>query len=400
MKILISVDTDWCTRNPFQTLHLAERLVRRGHEVRVIDYDIMWKKEKKKGLISKRQIFNVSRVIKDSRIMVIRPPILKIPLLDYFSMLITYNAEINRQVTEFNPDIIIGDAILGTFLAFNRAKKSNFPTIFMSFDVDYKLIPFRFLHPLGKFVESLNIRNADLVISINECLREYDIKMGASPDKTRVIRAGIDFHSFDSNTDGSEIRKHFGFEASDKILFFVGWLYHFSGLKEVAMDLFRINKNYIKLFIVGDGDAYDELYEIKKNHDISGQMILAGKQDYSDLPRFLASADICLLPAYNNEIMRDIVPIKLYEYMAMEKPVVSTYLPGIHKEFGDNHGIIYAKDTNAVLGIAIKLIETNAIDKEGKKAKKFVQNQSWDSITDEFEQTLMTLIAAKNDKIS
>jgi len=44
MKILIIQDTDWIRRNPIQHTHLAERLAKRGHEIRVIDYEILWKR--------------------------------------------------------------------------------------------------------------------------------------------------------------------------------------------------------------------------------------------------------------------------------------------------------------------------------------------------------------------
>jgi glycosyltransferase involved in cell wall biosynthesis len=39
--------------------------------------------------------------------------------------------------------------------------------------------------------------------------------------------------------------------------------------------------------------------------------------------------------------MRDIVLIKLYEYMAMGKPVITTKLPGVMQEFGEDHGVVY-----------------------------------------------------------
>jgi hypothetical protein len=39
-------DTDWIKRNPVQHNHIIERLVLRGHEVRVIDYDITWPDDK------------------------------------------------------------------------------------------------------------------------------------------------------------------------------------------------------------------------------------------------------------------------------------------------------------------------------------------------------------------
>ena len=92
MKILIIQDTDWLKRNPHQQHHLAERLLLKGHEIRVIDYEILWRSEGKKELFSKRQVFhNVSKIFKDAGITVIRPAILKIPILDYFSMVFTYN---------------------------------------------------------------------------------------------------------------------------------------------------------------------------------------------------------------------------------------------------------------------------------------------------------------------
>ena len=61
--------------------------------------------------------------------------------------------------------------------------------------------------------------------------------------------------------------------------------------------------------------------------------------EYSDVPHYIAAADICLLPALLNKTMRDIVPIKLYEYLACGKPVIATRLPGIWTEFGSKNGI-------------------------------------------------------------
>ena len=41
------------------------------------------------------------------------------------------------------------------------------------------------------------------------------------------------------------------------------------------------------------------------------------------------------------ENMRDIVPIELCGYMAVGTPVITTKLPGVMKEFGEDHGVIY-----------------------------------------------------------
>nr|WP_319540135.1 glycosyltransferase family 4 protein [uncultured Methanospirillum sp.] len=395
MKILIIQDTDWIRRNPYQHTHLAERLVQKGHEIRVIDYEILWKDEGKKELLSKREVHHVSRIFPDVNIMVIRPPILKISILDYFSMVFTYRSEINRQIKEFKPDLIWGNDILTTFLAYRAAKKNRISTLFYSIDIDYRLIPQKILQPIGKLIESWNIRNADLVLSINEGLREYTIRMGANFNRTDVIRAGIDLERYDSSKfSGDEIRKQYGIAKDDIIIFFMGWLYHFSGLKEVAEGLPGIKDQFpqLKLFIVGDGDAYEDLKKTRTNLHLEENMILVGKQPFSKIPSFIAAADICLLPAYVNEIMHDIVPIKMYEYLAMGKPIVSTKLYGVMKEFGKENGIVYADQSKDVLGKVIALMKNKSMKSEGDKGKKFVCNNSWNSITDIFEKHIEDLL--------
>ena len=395
MRILIIQDTDWIKRYPGQQHHLAERLILKGHEIRVIDYEILWRTEGEKELFSRRHIFNnVSKIFKDARITVIRPGILKIPVLDYVSMLFTYSREIKRQIKEFKPDIIVSHSILTNYLAMRFSKKNDIPFIFHMTDAQHTIIPFKLLQPIGKIIESKILKNADRLVTINEKLRDYAIKMGANPDETYVVSAGIDFERYNSNVDGSEIRKQYGIEKNDIVLFFMGWLYHFSGLKEVALELAKIKnkKQNVKFLIVGDGDAFDDLQRIREERDLDGQLILTGKQPYEKIPEFLASADICLLPAYPTEkIMQDIVPIKMYEYMAMRKPVITTKLPGVITEFGDDQGVIYVDKPKDVLKKAIELVENEKVTEYGLKARGFVEIYNWGDIVKDFEGVLEEL---------
>ena len=391
MKILIIQDTDWLKRNPHQQHHLAERLSLKGHEIRVIDYEILWRSEGKKELYSRRQIFNgVSKIFKDAGITVIRPGILKIPILDYVSMLFTYHREIKRQIKVFLPDVIVNQAILTNYLAMRLSKRNNVPFIFHLLEAPHTMIPFKTLQPIGKMLEKKILKNADRVVTINEKLKDYAINMGANPDETYVVRTGIDHERYNPNIDGSEIRAQYGIKKDDVVLFFMGWLFHFAGLKEVAIELSKIkeNKPNIKLLIVGDGDAFDDLQKIREEHHLDNQVILTGKQPYEKIPKFLAAADICLLPAYNNEIMRDIVPIKMYEYMAMGKPVITTKLPGVMKEFGKDHGVIYVDKPEDALKKAFELIEDGRLQEYGSKARGFVENYGWDDVVGEFEEIL------------
>jgi len=372
MNILIVQDTDWIRRNPIHYHHLAERLVRKGHRVRVIDYEILWREEGRRELVSRRKVYSVSRILKDAPVTVIRPSILKIPLLDYVSMLFSYRREIDRQMREFAPDIVVGNDILTTYLAYRAAGKRNVPTVFYSIDIDYRLVPFRFLQPLAKIMERRNIRSADLVMAINKGLRDYVIRMGANHGAIPVLRPGIDFNRYDPATDGGEIRARCGIKPSDKVLLFMGWVYHFSGLKEVAREMSKMNDKSVKLLVVGDGDAVADLERMREGYGLGAQLILTGRQPHQTMPAFIAAADVCLLPAYNNEIMRDIVPIKLYEYMAMKKPIVSTRLPGVVQEFGEDSGLVYVDRPEDALAQAVSIAGNGVAADLGAKCRRFV----------------------------
>ena len=389
MKVLIVQNTDWLKRNPAQQHHLAEMLSLRGHEIRVVDFEILWRTQGRREFFSKRKIFNdVSKIYNDAKVIVIRPSILKIPLLDYVSVFYSHKKEIERQVKEFAPDVIVSLGVI-SYVAGRVAKRSDTPFIYYWIDVSHRLIPFKPLQPIGWIMEHRALKLADRILVINCMLREYVIGMGAPPELTQVLGAGVDFRRFSPNVSGDVVRKLYGINKDEVVLFFMGWLYKFSGLKEVALRLSRLENDNVKLLIVGEGDVYDELQQIQERYSMSDRLILAGKKPYSEIPAFIAASDICLLPAYSAEkIMRDIVPIKMYEYMAMGKPVISTRLPGVMREFGEDNGVVYVEKPENVIEKAIELIQNGKLKELGMKAGSFIERYSWDHITDKFERTL------------
>jgi len=59
-----------------------------------------------------------------------------------------------------------------------------------------------------------------------------------------------------------------------------------------------------------------------------------GQRSYADLPRFLAGWDVCLLPFARNAATRFISPTKTLEYMAAQKPIVSTPITDVAEPYG------------------------------------------------------------------
>ena len=396
MKILVVQESDWLERNPHQQHHLMERMAKRGHEIRVIDYPIDWPNDDDSGLIYHKEVHeNVSKIKEDTNIQVIRPGFIKIKGLNYATLFFTHKKEIEHQVEVFRPDVILALGILNSYNASRIAKKHNIPFVYYFIDVIYALIPEKAFQKLGQLFTEKTIRNADLIITINKKLSEFAYSVGAKPESTILIDAGIDLNSYDPDLDDSKIRNEYGISEDDIVLFFMGWIYEFAGMKELARELGKNKKKYpnYKILVVGDGDAYDEMCEIRDEYGLEDQLILTGKQPFEKIPEFLASADFCLLPAYIDEpIMQDIVPIKIYEYLAMKKVVIASELPGISKEFGYGNGIEYIHQASEVLECVKNILENNRYDEIASNAREYVKSNDWESITDKFEDAMKKLL--------
>jgi glycosyltransferase involved in cell wall biosynthesis len=375
-----------------------ERMSERGHEILVIDYEILWRRHNRERTCSSRQVFHqVRKATESGHVTLVRPSVLKLPVLEYLSLLYTHDKEIGRQIKVFSPDVVVCLGILNAALAIKHARIEKKPLVYYVIDELHRLVLQPGFQSLARRVEVHNMRRADLVISINEALRDYTIALGAEPDRTMTISSGVDTSRFNPKLKSPEIRKEFGFQFDDTVVFFMGWLYGFSGLKEIVQELIDNPDKYenLKLMIIGEGESWDSLSKLVAR-DSENRVILLGWKPYEDIPKYLAASDVCILPALRHGVMENIVPIKMYEYMAMGKPVVSTYLPGIVREFGHKNGITYAIGANDILNKIKELVSEGRIVEEGQKAADYMSRRDWNTVAAGFEGVLNAVVRQRD----
>ena len=402
MRILVVQESDWIKRNPHQQHHLMELLGLRGHQIRVIDYEVEWKdSELEEGdtkYKTSRKIFNsYKKVYNTDNVTVIRPPLVKMPVLNYFSVIHYHRKEIKHQIEVFKPEIIVAFGILNANIASRLAKKAKIPFVYYFIDVLHQLIPEKSFRGIGKQITKRTIKNSSYVLTINRKLSETAIELGADPHKMDIVDAGINLKQFNyKQNNGFKLRRYFRIKNDDIVLFFMGFLYNFAGLKELAVELGKNKSKYpnIKMLIVGDGDSFEALKLIQKKYDMEEQLILTGRQKYKLMPDFIGASDICILPAYKDEIiMQDIVPIKIYEYMAMKKPVIATRLPGLVSEFGEKNGLVYINNPEEVLEVVHERFKNKKdLEEVGNMGYNFVQENDWRTLAIKFESILENLV--------
>jgi len=393
MKILIVQDADWMKKGPHQQHHLAEILSREGNEIHVVCFDQLWKGQH--GLFSKKVVGeSVSRFYKGAKVKYTRSRFVRLPIIDYISYSYFSLLDIKEEIDSFEPDIVISfTSLISSWLAMKLANARKIPNVYYWTDVIHSLVPYNFLKPVAKIIEGSVVHGSTKVMAINEVLKDFIVDSGINSSKVEIIPGGIDFQRFDPAISGQEIRQKYGLGNDDTVMFFMGWLYDFSGLKEVIIDLARHRETApnLKLLIVGAGGHYEELKEIVKSEGMQGSVVLTGWRPYDEIPQLVAAADYCLLPSFNNEVMRDIVPIKLYEYLAMNKPIIATRLPGIVKEFGKCAGITYVDGPHEVISTVLRF-DRGKYFIEKDNASTFIRDYGWDSLVPRFEDSLENIV--------
>ena len=396
LRILIIQETNWLDRNVIHQHHLAERLVKRGHHVQVIDYDILWPDRTERSLWQPRQVFSgTTKVIDGVSLDVIRPATLHLPLLCHLSWTASSLIDLRKLVTRVRPDVVIGLTLTNSYLMALLLKKWGISYVSMVLEPYTSMVPQRWTWPIARFVESHALESADQVIVFTPQMGEYVMQMGASSERISLLKTGVSLDRFHPDVDGTTQRKTLGIAVSEWVLFFMGWLYDFSGLREIVNKICENAGilNGARLLIVGDGDIHSELRDTIAEHNMEDQIILTGHRPYSEIPALLAAADVCLMPSLNNETTREIVPMKIYEYLAAGKPVVASRLPGMLAEFGTDSGILYADDPLNVLNKALALrTQPEAVNTLSLASRHTAeQNADWEKTTDTFEQLLLEI---------
>jgi len=294
---------------------------------------------------------------------------------------------------EFDVLICVGnDLIAGYFVC----KRSQIPMVFDFCDdmpeyVDVSLQLPQILKPVGKYIGrqmlKKNINISEKITYTLEALRE---KYAISKDKSLLIPNGVDLELFQAHNN---LSKNADMRPREFTVGFVGFLGNWIDFTDQLKGLRKlIEKQYkISLLIVGDGPARKHIEEIAKQLNVLEKIDFVGSVSYDEIPAYIHLMDVCLIPFDKGAVAENALPLKLLEYLACQKPVISTELRGVVEAVGD--AVLYASDVAEFESQLTRLYEDEDYRIElGMRGRKIVEERySWESISARFEQSLLEL---------
>ena len=182
--------------------------------------------------------------------------------------------------------------------------------------------------------ERLACRFADHVITVTELWRQALIERGVPPEKVSVVMNVADDRIF--RRDAASQRPPGADGCFD--LIYHGSLTRRYGIDLAirAVDMVRGEIPGVHLTIHGGGEYRDALKQLADELHLHEHVSFSTRfMPTSELPKFIRSANVGLVP-YQRDLFTDgILPTKLMEYAAMGVPVIAARTPAIGAYFSD-----------------------------------------------------------------
>ncbi|MPW38608.1 glycosyltransferase [Thermococcus sp. 101 C5] len=379
MKILITSIVDLKKVAP-NRLHHFIKYLSRNHDISVICINDWWRAQQvdtSKYYESFKKIIDHVDIhyITNKRISPIKqeflaPVLLELPN-DDFDVILNYNTLVSGYYVAKK---------LGLPMIYDLA--DDLPEMIANSPQIPKLVRF-FGKWWGKTMLKKNVAISKKITGISYTLRDdYSIPS----EKFELIPNGVDTKLFKRTK--TDLKQKLGLE-DYFVLGYVGVLREWVDLTPVYQAIKDLEN--VKILIVGEEGGLEKNKKLVKEYGIEDKVIFAGTVPYTEVPQYISAMDVCLIPFKPNAISQNAVPLKLFEYMACEKPVISTELSGVKAVAGDR--VIYASNKEEYREKILELYKDEELrTKLGKEGRKFIkENYDWVKIVKKMEEILLTV---------
>ncbi len=225
--------------------------------------------------------------------------------------------------------------------------------------------------------EQKMLSEADNVITVVEEARDRVINLGIEPEKICMVSNTLNFENLSIIA-----RKK---DPVPFTIFYGGALNRHRGL-QIVLEAIKICKKSgePRLWIVGDGSYRKTLEELSVCLNIESHVQFFGHKPFYEMLEILAESDIAIIPHLRTENNDASSPNKLYQYMYLNKPIISSDCTSLKRIINETHtGFIYKNDSAQHLADLIETIRNdpsllNEINDNGRKAVMEKYNWNFD----------------------
>ncbi len=171
-------------------------------------------------------------------------------------------------------------------------------------------------------LEEACYRRARLVVVVTEGFRINLLARGIPPEKIAVIPNGANIQLFQFNTQARQ-RMRRELMLDDKFTAIYAGIHGIAQGLETIVQAAKILQKHedICFLMVGEGPEKEVIRALVKRYSLDNMLLLPG-QPRETIPSFLSAADVSLIPLKKIDLFKTVLPSKLFDAWACERPVI------------------------------------------------------------------------------
>jgi glycosyltransferase involved in cell wall biosynthesis len=166
-------------------------------------------------------------------------------------------------------------------------------------------------------------RRADRIVVVSPAFKDHLIRYWSVPaKKISIVENGVETDLFRLDPAAMEVRKQLKLE--DRFLIcYIGTMGNAHGLETLiaAADQLQTALPNAMFLLIGEGAEKERIVDLAAARGLTNLQFL-GQQPRERIPAYVSSADLCLVMLKKTELFKTVIPTKLLEYMACERPVI------------------------------------------------------------------------------
>ncbi|NME83079.1 glycosyltransferase [Clostridium sp. SM-530-WT-3G] len=222
--------------------------------------------------------------------------------------------------------------------------------------------------------ERMLCKNVDYIIASSNYLKEKIVNnYMADSNKIEVIKNALDSSILLSNNH-SEIK------LSHPNLVYIGTVGEWFDMD--VLEKFARKYSYYKIYIIGPVDK--EKVKRRKSKNI----IFIGSIDHKQISNYIQNGDIMLIPFKVNELIKGVDPVKIYEYLVFNKPVLTSYWKEL-EGYKENEYVYFYENFDEFVKNVESIVNNNICNTNINY--NFYQKNNWLSRVDKYRVIIKNL---------
>lgn len=304
-------------------------------------------------------------------------------LLNYFSFVWT-SYHRGKKLGKFDFLMVESPPLFLGYSAIRLSKKLKARLIFNVSDLwpesaeKLGIVTNKYLLKLAYQLEAKCYKEAYLVTGQTQGIVD-DIASRFPSKRIYYLPNGVDTSFYDpQKVITGDFRERNGFQVTDFLIFYGGILGHAQGLEVVlnAANLLK-DQRHVHFILQGTGPEQEHLLQLKVNLDLK-QVHFFEPVQKQEMPSIIKSIDVAIIPLKKLLLFEGAIPSKVYEALAMKKPLLLGVSGEAKRHFIDKAkaGLYFEPENHDDLARQIMVLVKNPEDRAvmGENARNYVSN--------------------------